>query len=99
MRLKGGYNSDLVVATRKTLRGTHRGEMWGLAPTGNRARHFSAVVLLYNECNWYYLSTFFDSATVSGSQEATMIGTLRKNGGSIVVSIPREELERAGVRE
>jgi antitoxin component of MazEF toxin-antitoxin module len=28
-----------------------------------------------------------------------MIGTLRKNGGSIVVSIPREELERAGVKE
>ncbi len=26
---------DLVV-TRKTLRGTHRGELWGLEPTGNR---------------------------------------------------------------
>ena len=25
-----------LVATRKTLRGTHRGELWGLAPTGNR---------------------------------------------------------------
>ncbi|HAF08473.1 MAG TPA: ester cyclase [Chloroflexi bacterium] len=25
-----------VVATRKTLRGTHRGELWGLPPTGNR---------------------------------------------------------------
>jgi predicted ester cyclase len=25
-----------LVATRKTLRGTHRGEVWGLAPTGNR---------------------------------------------------------------
>lgn len=28
-----------------------------------------------------------------------MIGTLRKSGGSVVVTIPREELERAGVRE
>lgn len=28
-----------------------------------------------------------------------MISTLRKNGGSIVVSIPREELERVGARE
>ncbi len=27
-----------------------------------------------------------------------MIGTLRKSGGSIVVSIPREELERVGAR-
>ena len=25
-----------LVATRKTLHGTHRGEIWGLAPTGNR---------------------------------------------------------------
>jgi predicted ester cyclase len=25
-----------LVATRKTLRGTHRGELWGLSPTGNR---------------------------------------------------------------
>ena len=25
-----------MVATRKTLRGTHRGEIWGLPPTGNR---------------------------------------------------------------
>jgi predicted ester cyclase len=25
-----------MVATRKTLRGTHRGELWGLPPTGNR---------------------------------------------------------------
>ena len=25
-----------LVATRKTLRGTHSGELWGLAPTGNR---------------------------------------------------------------
>ena len=25
-----------LVATRKTFRGTHRGELWGLAPTGNR---------------------------------------------------------------
>jgi predicted ester cyclase len=25
-----------VVATRKTLRGTHLGELWGLAPTGNQ---------------------------------------------------------------
>jgi predicted ester cyclase len=25
-----------VVATRKTLRGTHRGEIWDLSPTGNR---------------------------------------------------------------
>jgi len=25
-----------LVATRKTLRGTHRGELWDLAPTGNR---------------------------------------------------------------
>jgi predicted ester cyclase len=25
-----------LVATRKTLRGTHRGEIWGLTPTGNR---------------------------------------------------------------
>jgi predicted ester cyclase len=25
-----------LVATRKTLRGTHRGELWGLAPSGNR---------------------------------------------------------------
>jgi predicted ester cyclase len=25
-----------LVATRKTLHGTHRGELWGLAPTGNR---------------------------------------------------------------
>jgi len=25
-----------LVSTRKTLRGTHRGELWGLAPTGNR---------------------------------------------------------------
>ncbi len=25
-----------LVATRKTLRGTHRGEIWGLQPTGNR---------------------------------------------------------------
>jgi predicted ester cyclase len=25
-----------LVATRKTLRGTHRGELWGLEPTGNR---------------------------------------------------------------
>ena len=24
-----------LVATRKTLRGTHQGELWGLAPTGN----------------------------------------------------------------
>jgi predicted ester cyclase len=24
-----------LVSTRKTLRGTHRGELWGLAPTGN----------------------------------------------------------------
>ena len=28
-----------------------------------------------------------------------MISTLRKNGGSIVVSIPREELERVGAHE
>jgi predicted ester cyclase len=25
-----------LVSTRKTLRGTHRGELWGLTPTGNR---------------------------------------------------------------
>ena len=25
-----------LVATRKTLRGTHRGEIWDLPPTGNR---------------------------------------------------------------
>jgi predicted ester cyclase len=25
-----------LVTTRKTLRGTHRGEIWGLTPTGNR---------------------------------------------------------------
>jgi predicted ester cyclase len=25
-----------LVATRKTFRGTHSGELWGLAPTGNR---------------------------------------------------------------
>jgi predicted ester cyclase len=25
-----------VVATRKTLRGTHEGDLWGLAPTGRR---------------------------------------------------------------
>jgi predicted ester cyclase len=25
-----------LVATRKTLRGTHRGELWGLSPTGNQ---------------------------------------------------------------
>jgi len=25
-----------LVATRKTFRGTHCGELWGLAPTGNR---------------------------------------------------------------
>jgi predicted ester cyclase len=25
-----------LVSTRKTLRGTHRGELWGLSPTGNR---------------------------------------------------------------
>jgi len=25
-----------LVATRKTLRGTHSGELWGLVPTGNR---------------------------------------------------------------
>ena len=25
-----------LVTTRKTLRGTHRGELWGLAPSGNR---------------------------------------------------------------
>ncbi|SDB81664.1 SnoaL-like polyketide cyclase [Raineyella antarctica] len=25
-----------LVATRKTLRGTHRGELWGLPPSGNR---------------------------------------------------------------
>ena len=25
-----------LVATRKTLRGTHRGELWGLPPTDNR---------------------------------------------------------------
>jgi predicted ester cyclase len=25
-----------LVATRKILRGTHRGELWGLPPTGNR---------------------------------------------------------------
>ena len=25
-----------LVATRKTFRGTHRGELWGLAPTGNQ---------------------------------------------------------------
>jgi len=24
-----------LVSTRKTMRGTHRGELWGLAPTGN----------------------------------------------------------------
>jgi antitoxin component of MazEF toxin-antitoxin module len=28
-----------------------------------------------------------------------MIGTLRKSGGSVVVSIPREELDRIGVHE
>jgi antitoxin component of MazEF toxin-antitoxin module len=28
-----------------------------------------------------------------------MIATLRKNGNSIVITIPREEMERAGVRE
>jgi len=38
------------------------------------------------------------SATVD-LERKTMIGTLRKNGGSIVVSIPREELDRIGVRE
>jgi len=25
-----------LVTTRKTLRGTHRGEIWGLSPSGNR---------------------------------------------------------------
>ena len=25
-----------LVATRKTLRGTHRGELWGLPPSGNQ---------------------------------------------------------------
>jgi predicted ester cyclase len=25
-----------LIATRKTLRGTHKGELWGLPPTGNR---------------------------------------------------------------
>ena len=28
-----------------------------------------------------------------------MIATLRKNGNSVVVTIPREELERVGARE
>ena len=34
-----------LVATRKTLRGTHRGELWGLTPTGNRVA-------------WEYIDTF-----------------------------------------
>jgi predicted ester cyclase len=27
-----------LVATRKTFRGTHLGDQWGLAPTGNRVQ-------------------------------------------------------------
>jgi antitoxin component of MazEF toxin-antitoxin module len=33
------------------------------------------------------------------TKEGTMLGTLRKNGNSIVLTIPREELERVGAHE
>jgi antitoxin component of MazEF toxin-antitoxin module len=31
--------------------------------------------------------------------DSAMIGTLRRSGNSVVLTIPREELERAGVHE
>ena len=36
MEIKEQIAERDLVATRKTLRGTHRGELRGLAPTGNR---------------------------------------------------------------
>lgn len=36
MEIKEQIAEGDLVCTRKTLRGTHRGEVWGLVPSGNR---------------------------------------------------------------
>jgi antitoxin component of MazEF toxin-antitoxin module len=50
---------------------------------------------------WRNLATrdYKQYSLIDGTEGNSMIGTLRRNGNSVVVTIPRDELERAGLKE